>query len=127
MTYKSYKEERQKEIIDKLQQNLIKAGSLVEGEAKYLCPVDTGRLRGSISTNWTGSGMVRGKTGPPAKDEDGVSQPSGGKDTFEVVVGTNVEYGHAVEFGTQKIENRPFLFPALEMNQGKIKDLLKEK
>ena len=126
MSYKSYRDERQKEITTKLQDNLKRAGFLVEGDAKYLCIVDTGRLRGSISTNWTGSGMSRGKVESPAKTEDGVSQPSGGKDVFEVVVGTNVEYSRTIEFGTVKMDNRPFLYPALEGNKAKIMELLKE-
>ena len=54
-----------------------KAGLLVEGDAKNLCPVDTGQLRNSISTQ--------------AEDT-----PAGAK----AQVGTNVAYAPYVEFGT---------------------------
>ena len=71
--------------------------------------VDTGRLRASISVNWSGSGMDNGKTDAMAKDNDGVTQPTG---AFRVRVGTNVEYGAALEYGTRNMEPRPYLRPA---------------
>lgn len=60
-----------------LEQGIHKAGLLVEGDAKRLCPVDTGRLRSSITTT---------------KGYDG--------DNCVATVGTNVEYAPYVEFGT---------------------------
>jgi very-short-patch-repair endonuclease len=53
--------------------------------------VDTGRLRASISTNWSGSGKARGEVGAKAKLEDGVGPPPTNEE-FTVYVGTNVEY-----------------------------------
>lgn len=62
----------------------------VERDAKRLCPVDTGRLRSSIThvTGVDGRGLV-------AK------------------VGTNVDYALPVEMGTSKSRAQPFLRPAL--------------
>ena len=60
-------------------------GMKAEGYAKKLCPVDTGRLRNSISH---------------ATDED------------TAYIGTNVEYAPYVELGTSRMEERPFLKPA---------------
>ena len=60
----------------------------VEAEAKRNCPVDTGRLRNSITT---------------AKE---------GKTT--AYVGTNTEYAPYVEFGTHKMRAQPYLRPAAE-------------
>ena len=54
-----------------------KAGAFLEGEAKKLCVVDTGRLRSSI-------------THSVDANENGIS----------IVIGTNVEYAPYVEFGT---------------------------
>jgi len=55
--------------------------------------IDTGRLRASISTNWSDSGMTEGVIGNQADLGDGVKQPSiSGEEVFKVVVGTNVEY-----------------------------------
>lgn len=59
----------------------------VEGVAKRICPVDTGRLRASISS--------RVEPGPVG------------------VVGTNVEYAPYVELGTVHTPAQPFLTPAL--------------
>jgi HK97 gp10 family phage protein len=58
--------------------------------AKSLCPVDTGRLRDSIT--WQ-MGMVMGL--PAAR------------------IGTDVEYAPYVELGTRYMAAQPFLRPAL--------------
>jgi len=70
---------------------------LIEGEAKKLCPVRTGRLRASIHTG---------------KIEDGV-----------YYVGTNVHYAPYVEFGTRKMAAQPYLRPAAK----KVVSLVKMK
>jgi hypothetical protein len=72
----------------------IKMGLETENRAKGMCPVVTGRLRASTSTNWTGSGKSRARVGAKAKANDGVGQPSG-KD-FQVFVGKNVIYAESV-------------------------------
>jgi len=82
-------------------QAMEKACLLVEGDAKRICPVDTGRLRASITHETEKSGdEVIGR------------------------VGTNVEYGVYVEYGTDRASAKPYLRPALENNKGKIKRLL---
>ena len=62
-------------------------GLVAEGHAKAECPVDTGRLRNSISH---------------ARDDDAA------------YIGTNVEYAPYVELGTSRMKARPFLRPAAE-------------
>lgn len=69
-----------------LQRRAIK----VEGAAKRLCPVDTGRLRASITH---------------ALDRDG--------EGLLAVVGTDVEYAAFVELGTSRTRAQPYLRPAL--------------
>jgi HK97 gp10 family phage protein len=71
----------------------------------------SGRLRASISTNWSGSNIAEGRVGGKAEAGDGVGRPDG-KPGLVVVVGTNVFYGPFHEFGTRKMEARPYLFPA---------------
>ena len=77
---------------------LKKIGFKVEADAKIFCPVDTGRLRSSLSTNWSGSGKPRGRTGGKAQADDGVGEPNG-PTGLVVVVGTNVKYAIHVEYG----------------------------
>lgn len=70
---------------------LIAKAVTVERVAKRLCPVDTGRLRASISYRL-------------GIDMDGVY----------AVIGTDVHYAKYVEFGTRFMRAQPFLRPALE-------------
>lgn len=98
---KWYGKELQEKVALKCFQNIEKACLLVEGDAKRMCPVDTGRLRASITHETEKSGdEVIGR------------------------VGTNVEYGVYVEYGTSKMSAKPYLRPSLEKNKGKIKRLL---
>lgn len=76
------------EAIDKaVAAALEEMGLACEGYAKVACPVDTGRLRNSITH---------------------MTKPSDNA----VYVGTNVEYGPCVELGTVHMAARPFLKPA---------------
>ncbi len=100
---KSYKAERLKEISAQLKQGMTKACLLVERDAKINAPHKTGRLRSSITNRLEIEG-----------------------DQLIGIVGTNVEYASFQEFGTSRMRAHPFLFPALESNRNKIKDLLKE-
>lgn len=64
---------------------LEEIGLVAEGYAKRLCPVDTGRLRGSITHVTSG---------------------------HSAYIGTNVEYAPYVENGTRRQKPQPFLKPA---------------
>lgn len=66
---------------------LEEVGLVAEGYAKRACPVDTGRLRNSITH---------------IVDEG----------TRHVIIGTNVEYATYVELGTRHQKPQPFLKPA---------------
>lgn len=66
---------------------LEEVGIVAEGYAKRACPVDTGRLRNSITH---------------ILDEG----------TRHVIIGTNVEYAPYVELGTRRQKKQPFLKPA---------------
>jgi len=101
---------------------------IANGFLVHNCPVDTGRLRASISVNWTGSGMsygkVTGKTSAkagrkPSSGSDGVGQPPKEMGGFYASVGTNVEYAEDVENYTS-----PYLWPAFAMNREKYKAAL---
>lgn len=65
-------------------------GLKAEGYAKRMAPVDTGRLRNSITHT---------------VNED------------VAVIGTNVEYAAYVEMGTSKTKAQPYLRPAVQNHQ----------
>ena len=71
-------------------QEITRRGIQVEGLAKDLCPVDTGRLRASITT-----------------------EPGDAGGEFSVRIGTDVFYAIFQEFGTRYQSGTPFLRPAL--------------
>lgn len=91
----------------------------IETLAKQSCPVDMGRLRASISTNWAGSHMSEGRTESRAESGDGVHEPDGEKGMTHVV-GTGVHYGIFQEHGTRKMAAQPFLYPAYYAIEGEI-------
>lgn len=85
------REDNREAIAEAIDQALATAleevGLVAEGYVKRACPVDTGRLRNSITH---------------IVDEG----------TRHVVIGTNVEYAPYVELGTRHQKPQPFLKPA---------------
>lgn len=67
---------------------LWRLGLQIQNYARLLAPVDTGRLRSSITAT---------------------------KGDRVVTIGTNVEYAAFVEFGTRYMAAQPFLRPAIMM------------
>ena len=96
-------------------------GLIVERQAKELCPVGEypgtgrvgGRLKGSITTQAAAQGT---QPKAPATSQDKIASPN---DELEVLVGTAVDYGPYVEFGTRNMDSQPFLRPALDLAQGR--------
>ena len=76
---------------------LEKVGMFVESEAQENAPVDTGRLRNSITHE------VEGRF---------------------AVIGTPVEYAPHVELGTSRSRAQPYLRPAIEENRDTIKKII---
>ena len=113
---------------------LKETGFKTEGDAKRNCPVDTGRLRASLSTNWAGSPLSYGRTSAKAKMNDGVGRPMG-KPGLVVAVGTNVEYAPYVHFGTARVlkwggyrlmAGRAFLAMAYHKNEPELERRIKK-
>jgi len=106
VTIKSYRQEREKEILDGLQKGLEKVGRLVEKQAGLNVSktgnehpqIKTGQLLGSI-THEVGDG--------------------------EVVIGTNVKHGRYLEHGTVNMPPYPWLYPAVELKRSEIVEALK--
>lgn len=74
-------------------------GGMAESYAKAACPVDTGRLRNSITHQ---------------QESENVE-----------VIGSNVSYSVYVELGTSKMSARPFLRPAAEGHAAEYAAILK--
>lgn len=78
---------------------LEKVGLMAERNAKIACPVDTGRLRGSISHT---------------------------HDKNTAYVGTNVEYAPYVEMGTVNTKAQPYLKPAIVNHVQEYKNIIEQ-
>lgn len=87
-------------ITDGIAKALEEIGLVAEGAAKRLCPVDTGRLRNSITHALMG--------------EDSVA------------IGTNVEYAPYVHEGTSRHKGVPFLTQAAQSNNGRFESILRK-
>lgn len=86
----------EKAMDNAIERTLVTAGIMIEGDAVARVPVDSGRLKGSITY------ATRKKQTRPsgnAKSDDGVSTP---RDEWTVHIGTNVEYAPHIEYGTKK-------------------------
>jgi phage gpG-like protein len=101
-----------------MKEALITAGKIVQADAKLTAPVDTGRLRGSISFALENKIAV---TESPATLADGVTQPDS---EYIVKVGTNVEYAAHVEYMQGGIY--AYLRRALYSNINRIKAAFEE-
>lgn len=94
---KSNVDEYLKQVDAAKARGLEAVGLTAERYAKALCPVDTGRLRNSISHEVHGD---------------------------SVYIGTNVEYAVYVEKGTRKMQAYPYLKPAAQDHADEYKQIL---
>ena len=97
-SFKDYSDQVLREFENKVNRGLKAIGHKAEGYAKKDCPVDTGRLRNSISNK--------------VQDKD-------------VYIGTNVEYAPYQEYGTSRgIEAKHFLKNAAANHAEEYKNIL---
>ena len=97
--YTSYKKEREAEIKQAITAALEVVGGTAERHVKEVTPVDTGRLRNSI-------------THAPVSES-------------VEMVGTGVEYAVYVEFGTSKMGAQPYLRPGVENHAAEYGNIIK--
>ena len=90
-----------KALPEQIEQALTAIGLTAESYAKRDCPVDTGRLRNSI-TNAVEVGER------------------------SVYIGSNVEYAAFVELGTSRMKARPYLKPAATEHTAEYKSLAEQ-
>ena len=125
------------------QKSLLESAITIEGQAAAFCPIDTGRLRGSISVQMK-TREHKNQNASKAQEGDFIGKPI--KDN-EALVGTNVKYAVYQEYGTAPFElnksvkikgkwvfirthpgikPQPFMRPAIDLNQGKTVDEFKK-
>lgn len=75
--------------------------------------VDTGELRASVTHN------VTGRVGKSLPD------PGGSKTKVKDYVGTNLESGAYLEFGTSRMKPRPWLYPTIAEEAAVVNKLIK--
>ena len=111
ITIKSYRKERESEILNGLQKSLEKVGAIVERQAKInvVSPLPSGKTHRYVDTNHLAANVIH---------VVGEGQ---------VEIGTNVKYGKFLEFGTSKMPPYPWLFTAVEMKRQEIIQALKGK
>ena len=118
---KSYRKEREKEIIDGLKTAMEKVGQLVERDARKNA---TNPIGGSKHP-YVRSGLLSGNIGHTTKTEGseivsiiGFSSDIDNKEP--------VNYARRIELGSPRQPPYPFLFPAVESNREKIIDYLRK-
>jgi hypothetical protein len=108
-------------VTNAVQNAMAKTLELATTEAKKLLTaqkaVDTGRLRSSITYNYTGSGQTKVQpfkkgADPEGRTETVLKEP---KEMNAVIgiLGTDVSYAPYIEYGTKYMAGRPALHPAL--------------
>lgn len=98
MIFKSNHPEVLAKITAACVKSLAEAGKLIETRAKLLCPVDTGNLRKSITSD------VKGITAE---------------------IGTNVHYAPHVEFGTRRSKAKPYLRQAGDNSRTDVENIFR--
>ena len=97
-TVKWYEDKIINKVDNALEAAMMQAVLMVEADSKKMAPVDTGRLRASITheVREIANGVIQGK------------------------VGSSTSYSKFVELGTSKMPAQPYLRPALEKNWPEI-------
>ena len=100
-SYKDNTDEVLKCLSDAVERSLTRIGLAAEGYAKKECPVNTGKLRNSITNEVRSSEKA-------------------------VYIGTNVEYAAYVELGTTRTKAKPYLKPAAAEHSAVYKRIIEE-
>lgn len=102
-----------------IQSALVGLGKIGVTQARAMCPVDTGKLRASITWKTKKEAGKIGKTAEDIQEADIVETPE--KDGI-LIIGTNVEYAPYVEYGSEKrnILPKPYMLPARQKVQKTI-------
>ncbi len=121
-----------KEFRHKVQLALRLIGEQAEGYAKEDCPVDTGRLRNSITyvtASEQGAANVNKYSGSAANGQTDAKpsdyKPKGKPEDDSVYIGTNVEYAAYIEYMSMahKVGKAHFLRDAATTHNARYKEI----
>ncbi len=123
----SHKDEVIKAKDEAVEKALMEIGMDMERYAKLLAPVDTGRLRNSITyatKQYSGQGSYSDENGNSYDDATARGEP----EKNSVYVGTNVEYAASQELGDfkHKVGQSPYLRPAVEDHIAEYRQTLED-
>ena len=128
VSLKVVRKSRQRAVMSEYKENvtsyLVRAGNLVLNTAKT--SIQAGNKTGVMRPSGTRSSAA-GE--PPQSDTGYLAQNivlQVDTDGMGVSVESRAEYSVFLEFGTSKMEARPFMFPALEENKKKIRRIANE-
>jgi len=109
--------------VDKaVQQGLVDSVVAITNDAIKLCRVKTGHNRRSIA--YKVGNKVKRKGQPKGDEKPFIEwQPDTGK--LEGAIYSTSGYGGYLETGTVRMDPRPYLKPALDMNKGKLPQNIK--
>ena len=119
VTIKSYRPQVEARIMSNLEKGLSKAGMIVVKQAKknVIHPLPSGKMHDYKDTNRL-SASVGSAT-------DGVFRMEKSAKEMSVLVGTKVDYGLYLEFGTSRMPPYPWLFPAVESTRSETANAIK--
>jgi hypothetical protein len=100
---------------DTTKKSALEIALIIQGQSVTLCPVNEGRLRGSITIQ-TPEREIRNKQSGQELKEDIIRKPTNKNETL---VGTACYYGPYIEYGTIKMKAQPFMRPSLDLATGK--------
>jgi HK97 gp10 family phage protein len=114
--------------LEKAKRNGLKAiGITAEAHAKKNTPVDTGRLRNSITFAVSGeSANISSYSGDNGEEGGSYSGAAPNDKDKSVYIGTNVEYAQFVELGSRGRQGVHFLQKAATEHKGEYKKLLED-
>lgn len=119
-------EKKLKNLTIGLYNALGQAGEIVRADAVMNCPVDTGRLRGSITSQVEGnSAVISACTDYAAYVEFGTGS-KGDKSVAHTTKKQWTYYSGGQFFTTSGQPPQPFLVPALKNNSDRIKAIIKQ-
>jgi HK97 gp10 family phage protein len=102
---------------EQIEAALVVGGLVIMSRAKELAPVLSGTLRRSIHIGGYTDKSPDFGSSPNGAEYDDIGGNVGEGTQARILIGTNIEYGAAVEFGTGRQRPKPYLRPAFDQEK----------